>query len=172
MELSSDEFFERLLLSYSDYFDIVRDTSYQNLPVAAEAAFHSRSEKYVLVKKAQLWAAEAHEYVFFVRVDHLDADTFRTYNTLLLEEGLSRVEPKKDHMYTYVTVLFLAESIAPEVPKLIARTRCHRDYRMSLYGWMDYRVAARDCASKKIFTNWAGRPLKKTFRSVMKKRRK
>lgn len=172
MELSSDEFFERLLLSYSDYFDIVRDTSYQNLPVAAEAAFHSRSEKYVLVKKAQLWAAEAHEYVFFVRVDHLDADTFRTYNTLLLEEGLSRVEPKKDHMYTYVTVLFLAESVAPEVPKLIARTRCHRDYRMSLYGWMDYRVAARDCASKKIFTNWAGRPLKKTFRSVMKKRRK
>ncbi|MDD6456812.1 MAG: hypothetical protein PUF59_09550 [Lachnospiraceae bacterium] len=172
MELSSDKFFERLLLSYSDYFDIIRDTSYQNLPVAAEAAFHSRSEKYVLVKKAQLWAAEAHEYVFFVRVEHLDADTFRAYNTHLLEEGLSRVEPKKDHMYTYVTVLFLAESVAPEVPKLIARTRCHRDYRMSLYGWMDYRVAARDCASKKIFTNWAGRPLKKTFRSVMKKRRK
>lgn len=172
MELSSDEFFERLLLSYSDYFDIVRDTSYQNLPVAAEAAFHSRSEKYVLVKKAQLWAAEAHEYVFFVRVDHLDADTFRTYNTLLLEEGLSRVEPKKDHMYTYVTVLFLAESIAPEVPKLIAKTRCHRDYRMSLYGWMDYRIAARDCATEKICTNRAGRPLKKTFLSVMKKRRK
>ena len=67
MELTSDEFFERLLLSYSDYFDIIRDTSYKDLSVAAEAAFHSFSEKYVLVKKAQLWAAEAHEYVFFVR---------------------------------------------------------------------------------------------------------
>ena len=52
MELTSDEFFERLLLSYSDYFDIIRDTSYKDLSVAAEAAFHSFSEKYVLVKKA------------------------------------------------------------------------------------------------------------------------
>ena len=118
MELTSDEFFERLLLSYSDYFDIIRDTSYKDLSVAAEAAFHSFSEKYVLVKKAQLWAAEAHEYVFFVRTGHLDEETFRTYNDALLEEGLSRVEPKKDHMYTYVSVVFLAESIAPEVPKL------------------------------------------------------
>ena len=39
MELTSDEFFERLLLSYSDYFDIIRDTSYKDLSVAAEAAF-------------------------------------------------------------------------------------------------------------------------------------
>ena len=44
MELTSDEFFERLLLSYSDYFDIIRDTSYKDLSVAAEAAFHSFSE--------------------------------------------------------------------------------------------------------------------------------
>ena len=43
MELTSDEFFERLLLSYSDYFDIIRDTSYKDLSVAAEAAFHSFS---------------------------------------------------------------------------------------------------------------------------------
>ena len=89
----------------------------------------------------------------------------------LLEEGLSRVEPKKDHMYTYVSVVFLAESIAPEVPKLIKKTRCHRDYRMSLYGWMDYRIAAYDCTSKRIYTNWAGRPLKQTLLSVTKKRR-
>ena len=172
MELSSDEFFERLLLAYNDYFDVIRDTSYKDLSVNAEAAFHSFSEKYVLVKKAQLWAAEAHEYVFFVRVNHLDAETFRKYSDVLLEEGLSRVEPKKDHMYTYVSVVFLAESIAPEVQKLIAKTRYHRDYRMSIYGWMDYRIAARDCASKKIYTNWAGRPRKKTLLSVTQKRRK
>ena len=98
--------------------------------------------------------------------------TFRTYNDALLEEGLSRVEPKKDHMYTYVSVVFLAESIAPEVPKLIKKTRYHRDYRMSLYGWMDYRIAAYDCTSKRIYTNWAGRPLKQTLLSVTKKRRK
>ena len=52
-------------------------------------------------------------------------------------------------MYTYVSVVFLAESIAPEVPKLIKKTRCHRDYRMSLYGWMDYRIAAYDCYFEK-----------------------
>lgn len=172
MVLTSDEYFEKLLVCYSDYFDITRDTSYQELSVAAEAAFHSRSEKYVLVKKAQLWAAEAHEYVFFVRTGHLDGETFAAYSRVILEEGLSRVEPKKDHMYTYVTLIFLAESIAPEVPKLIAKTHCHRDYKMSVYGWMDYRVAARDCTTEKVYTNWAGRQLKKTLSSVTQKRRK
>ncbi len=108
-------------LSYSDYFDIIRDTSYKDLSVAAEAAFHSFLKKYVLVKKAQLWAAEAHEYVFFIRTGHLDEETFRTYNDALLEEGLSRVEPKKDHMYTYVSVVFLAESIALKCLSLLKR---------------------------------------------------
>ena len=50
MELTSDEFFERLLLSYSDYFDIIRDTSYKDLSVAAEAASKSFL-KVCLVKK-------------------------------------------------------------------------------------------------------------------------
>ena len=108
MELTSDEFFERLLLSYSDYFDIIRDTSYKDLSVAAEAAFHSFSEKYVLVKKKlSCGPLKLTKYVFFIRTGHLDEETFRTYNDALLEEGLSRVEPKKDHMYTYVSVVFL-----------------------------------------------------------------
>lgn len=171
MEFTSEELLQKLLQAYSDYFDITADTSYNNLPVNAEAAFHSRSEKYVLIKKAQLWAAEAHEYVFMVRTEHLDAETFETYRSTILEEGLSRVEPKKDHMYTYVTLLFLAESIAPEAGKLISKTRYHKDYKMSVYGWTDYRVAAQDCATGKIYTNRAGRELKKTFLSVTKKRR-
>lgn len=95
-EGSRPSVYERLLLSYSDYFDIIRDTSYKDLSGCVyEAAFHSFSEKYVLVKKVQLWAAEAHEYVFFIRTGHLDEETFRTYNDALLEEGLSRVEPKR-----------------------------------------------------------------------------
>ncbi len=170
MELTSDEYFERLLRSYSDYFDIVRDTSYADLSVAAEAAFHSRSEKYVLVRKAQLWAAEAHEYVFFVRTDRLDPETYGTYSRVILEEGLSRVKPEKDHMYTYITLLFLADSVDQEVQKLIAKTRCHKDYLFSIHGWADYRVAAWDGTEQKAYTNRAGRPLKQTFLSVKKRR--
>ena len=38
MELTSQTNFERPR-SYKDYFDIIRDTSYKDLSVAAEAAF-------------------------------------------------------------------------------------------------------------------------------------
>ena len=55
MELTSDEFFERLLLSYSDYFDIIRDTSYKDLSVAAEASFHSFSETVNFRSLSLLW---------------------------------------------------------------------------------------------------------------------
>lgn len=112
MELTSDEFFERLLLSYSDYFDIIRDTSYKDLSVAAEAAFSPFSEKYVLVKKAQLWAAEAHEYVFFIRTGHLERRLFALTTMHCLRKAC-HVWNRKRTTCTPMCLSFFWQSLQP-----------------------------------------------------------
>jgi hypothetical protein len=166
MQKESTELFEKLIHSYESYFDITKDSVYEGLPVAAEAAFHSRSEKYVLLKKAQLWAAEAHEYVFIVMVPYLDTETLEAYRRVVLKEGLSRVKPKKDHMYTYVTLLIIADEVEEEVRRAVRKIRYHKDYRFSFYGWSDYRAAVYETGKKRMMTNRAGSDLAKLFESV------
>ena len=168
------ELLEKILKSYEAYFDISRETEYEGVPVAAEAAFHSRSEKYVLVKKAQLWAAEAHEYTFFLTAESLDCEKLEAYREVILKEGLSRVKPQKDHMYTYVTMIVIADQVDERVSSQIRRMRFHKSYRLSIHGWCDLRVAICDMSGEtvQVLTNPAGRELRKMVRAVTDKKRR
>lgn len=172
MQERSRELLEKVLKSYERYFDVTRDTEYEGLSVAAEAAFHSRSEKYVLVKKAQLWAAEAHEYAFFSMVSHLDEKTLDTYRAVILKEGLSRVKPMKDHMYTYVTMIIIADEMDEGIEKVIKKIHYHKNYLLSIHGWSDLRVAVYDMKKDRVITNRAGHELSKMFKSVTDKKRR
>jgi len=172
MQERSTELLEKVLKSYESYFDVTRDSEYEGLSVAAEAAFHSRSEKYVLVKKAQLWAAEAHEYAFFVMAEHLDEKTLNTYRDVILKEGLSRVKPVKDHMYTYVTMIIIADETDDGIEKAVKKIRHHKDYMLSFHGWSDFRVAVYDTKAESVITNRAGSDLEKMFASVTDKKRR
>jgi hypothetical protein len=67
----------------------------KSMPFALEADFHSSSEKYFLVKSAQLWRNENHEYVYIAAVSDLNQENFIKYKDTVLCEGLTRVKPHK-----------------------------------------------------------------------------
>lgn len=51
--LTREEQFEKLLNAYRCYYDVTREFPVGDMVFPAMAEFHSRSEKYVLVKKAK-----------------------------------------------------------------------------------------------------------------------
>ena len=51
---------EGLKSAYTAYYDI--EEFEDGTPLKALCAYHNRDSQYVLVKKAELWAAESHEY--------------------------------------------------------------------------------------------------------------
>lgn len=165
---TKEELCETLVKLCRGYFDITRDTVIHEIPVAAEAAFFSRSEKYVLVKKAKLWAAEANEYMFIVLSDSLDGDFFDRCVKTFWEEGIGRIKPHKEHMYTYVTLILLADSVSDEVKNKVKRVSRHKDFLFSLHGWADLRIAVRDMSGGKTATNRMGKELKKMFAAAEK----
>ena len=61
---------ERLKSVYTTYYDVtpVEDGS----GLKALCAYHLRDSQYVLFKKAELWAAESHEYLYLWSLDALD----------------------------------------------------------------------------------------------------
>ena len=61
--MNTTEILEKLLRSYSVYYDIQRENVTE--PFAAEANFHTHDEQYFLVRSATISEAESNEYVYF-----------------------------------------------------------------------------------------------------------
>lgn len=150
---------ESLLSSYETYFDITRSLNVSEISVDAFAEFHSRSEKYVLVKAAKLWAAESNEYIYFISVSKLDLQTWQHIYDIILKDGLSKIKPHSEHMYSYVSLVILADEIDEGVKGVIKRTRYRKSFKFSFQGWMEFRVSALDISCGKAIFNPNGKDL-------------
>lgn len=98
--------------SYRAYYDV------EELPegglLKARCAYHSRSAQYVLVKKAELWAAETNEYVYLWSLPRLDEGALEEVFQATLSDGMPRIRPHKDHMSTFLTAAVLCDRADPQ----------------------------------------------------------
>ena len=94
---------------YSGEFD-VRLCEEHRKPLAAQMDFYAESSKYVLSKKAKLWEANSFEYVYLFNVPHLTKEIYDQCEKLAYDEGMARIKPGPNHMYTYITALFVCDS--------------------------------------------------------------
>ena len=91
---------DKLIDRYAGYFDI-SPAQEEQAPLVATCDFHAHSEKYVLSRKAKLWEAGSHEYVYLFSVPHLTEDIYNSCRDYALEHGMAKVEPGPTHMYSY-----------------------------------------------------------------------
>ena len=161
--LTREEQFEKLLNAYRCYYDVTREFPVGDFVFPAMAEFHSRSEKYVLVKKAKIWGMEMNEYVYFLLADRLEPEMLRHAVDLAREDGLGRIKPHSEHMYSHVSLSIIAQEIPEETVRLIRRYRFHKNFRLSLHGWMEFRIAAFDRSSGRLISNPAGKDVRKTL---------
>ncbi len=161
MESTLQERLDKLLDAYSHLYDIEREVTVEDFTYPATATYYLRDENYLISKQHVLSAVEQHEYVYILLADHLDEETLVRHIDLSKRAGLSKVKPHKDHMVSYVTLVVLANTIAPEAVKRIKKTRFRKNYRMTFHGWMEYHVAAMDASTNCFCSNPAGAGAKK-----------
>lgn len=162
--MNREEVFEKALRSYSAYYDINRETP--EAPFQTEAAFHSHSDAYFLVKSATLGEAESHEYVFFASSENLDASLLADLDHAAWEKEISRVKPHANHRNTDVTLIVIADSVTEEAGKLARTLKHYTSYRMSLQGFSHYHLIVVDLSLGKTFCNRQGRSLRKIFNKL------
>ena len=154
---------EQLLNAYSYYFDIERDVTVEGGSFPATAFYHFREENYIATKAHVIYATEQHEYVYFYMTEHLDADDLRRQIELSREAGMGEIKPNGEHMFSYVTLVILADTIDPEAKKLLKKTRFRKNFRLALHGWMEYHIAAMECSTQSFLSNPAGKEARKTL---------
>ena len=163
MDVRLQERLEKLLDAYSHLYDIDRDVTVEDTTYPATATYYLRDENYLITKKHVLSAVEQHEYVYFYLTDHLDAEDLRSQIERTRQAGLARVEPTKQHMFSYITLVVLANTIDPEAQRLIKRTHFRKNYMLTLRGWSEYHVAAMETSTNRFFSNPAGKEARKNL---------
>jgi hypothetical protein len=160
----SERVLEGLKKAYTTYFDI--EEIDDGTALKARCDYHMRDSQYVLVKKAELWAAESHEYLYLWDAGCLDVPLTEEIFRRTLEDGEPRVKPHAQHMYTYLTAVALYDSADPDALAQLKKLKKRREFKLSLHGWMEFRIAAVDLSTGEITVNRAGKALAKDLRRL------
>ena len=160
--MTREDAVQRLCEIYQSTFD-VQLCGEDELPLAAQMDFYAYSSKYVLSKKAKLWEANSFEYVYLFSVPHLTKEIYDACEKLAYDKGMARVKPGPNHMYTYITALFVCDSCDEDC----ANGNCdslegtslgslYKSFRMSYWGWMDFHTALAVLPEESVSTNRSG----------------
>lgn len=156
MEIALQERLDKLLNAYSHQYDIDRDVEVEGCTFPATATYYLRDENYLITKQHVLSAVEQHEYLYFYLTDHLTAEDLEAHVDLSKRAGLSKVKPHKDHMFSNVGLVVLANTIDPEAQKTIKHTRFRKNYKLTFHGWTEYQLAAMEVSTNCFYSNPAG----------------
>ena len=159
-----DDLFERVVAAHTSCYDIIRDHQFEGRTFPAFASFHTYGEQYVLIKRAKMWEVETHDYMFLEKADVLDAATLEADIQFVTTKGLAKVSPGPNHMSSALTLVVVANQVDDDAMKLARKAKFRKNYKFSLHGWTDLRVAVVDlsrASGKQVVTNAAGKGLAK-----------
>jgi hypothetical protein len=163
MALDRLQFLKALEDSYSAYYNIKKSDSKTELPLIFEADFYKRDERYFMIKSANLYGNEMNEFVYVFSEESFSKELSDACIQYAMDDGLPRVKPHKEHQYTNIKVIFVADSFDEEAEKDIASRRFQKSYHFSLWGYSSLITAAVNVRSETVRTNVAGREMKKYF---------
>ncbi len=157
------EVIERLLAAHEAWFDVERDHRFAGRAFPGYAEFHSSASQYVLVKRAKLWEASSHEYLFFWPTARLTEAELNDLLHFMAREALAKVQLAPDHMCSYLSLVVVADGVDEAVPRLVRRARFRKSFSFGLKGWADMRVAVVDLSARRVWANTQGKPLVETL---------
>ena len=158
------ETLERLLQSYSHYYNIKRESSVPEF--CAEAEFKLFDEQYFLVRSARLSESNSRELLFFAKVDVLDAKKAAELAVTAWEEGMRRVEPGPNHRCTDISLVIIAGETTPEVAAAVKKIKKTQSYKFGFQGYSHLRLAVYDLSKSTVMRNRMGDTLEKVISNI------
>ena len=171
--MNSADYLNRLLLKYSGTFDIYQPYMILGREYPAYGYFFSHVEKYVLVRKANMWSADSYEHILFADPEELTDGHLEEYRQAIAEyieptlilKGESLPEP--NHMYSYITIAVVtAKALSPEIKKAVRKFKFEKSYMHGIRGYSQARIAVVSMEDEAVCVNSMGRSLKKMYRGV------
>ncbi len=173
--MNTASYLDRLLLKYSNTFDIYKPYRIGARQFPAYGHFFSHNEKYILVQEANMWSADSYEHILFWEEDQITEEQIREAESLIrneMERQLVRNGeklPQKNHMSSLLTVILLGQKpLAREAAKRIGRFRFDKGYQFHIRGYCRGRMVAVTMDDRCVTVSPDMRSDKKMFREVFR----
>ena len=163
MRIEREKFLNTLADSFSAYYDLHMAEGEQELPLSFRADYFSRAERYWLTKNITIWGNETNEFAYVFSAPSFDQALAARCIDYALDDGLPMVKPHKEHQYTNIKVILLADSVEQDVARYVKKRSFSKSYKFSLYGFSTLKSAIVDLGSQKTVTNSAGHELVSYF---------
>ena len=170
MELDREQTLERLLSAYGQWYDLTRVED--GGPLVATGEFHEHGTGYILIRKAEMWSADCHEYLYVFSVETLTGAAFEQCLARARELGEPRVVPAEGHKSTYITVLIICDTAEESGLTALKKCRIRKSFQLSLKGWMEVHAAAVAARGNVIASNGDGRRTREFLKNVLQPRKK
>lgn len=143
-------------------FDIKRNYTLNNIQFDMFAEYHLRNEKYVLVKKAIVYAFENNEYSFIKHCEELDKEYLQEIINTLTDSVESIVKPDKDHMSSTITLVIVTDNFIDNkdrdvITKIISNFKYNKGFAFGFKGWADIRLVLVSLNEDFMATNKKGK---------------
>lgn len=152
--------------SYSAYYNISKENLPEDLPLAFRADYFQRGEKYWISKSIPIWGNETNEYAYVFSAKSFDEEMIEKCIAFALDEALPRVKPHKEHQYSNVKTIFVADDYKGYALQKVRKSRFSKSYNHSLWGYSELLTCAVDADSEKVVVNPAGRDMTKYFKKL------
>ncbi|WMJ76822.1 MULTISPECIES: hypothetical protein [unclassified Sedimentibacter] len=148
-------------------FDICRNYKINDLKYDLFAEYHLRSERYIAVKKAIVYAFENNEYCLIKCYKELNSDICNTFVNSLKDSIESIVNPSNEHMSSAITGVMVTEKIHEEnlehIRKKIEQFKYNKGFAFGFKGWADIRLILVSLNEGLIITNKKGKEVMEVY---------
>ncbi|MBN2797487.1 MAG: hypothetical protein JXR88_18910 [Clostridia bacterium] len=139
------------------YFDITDEYQIGNEIFDFFAYFKQRSAKYMLLKKAEIYAYHTNEYIFHKRLNRAFAQTDLDWlKEFYANHGHKIVKRDQEHMSSTVTVIM--DCVLPEgdLRKQVQKFKYYKSFAFGLKGWVNGKIILVDSSLNQGIANKVG----------------
>ncbi len=162
-----NSYLENIEKKLQGYFDLEKNFLYKEINFELYAKFFTRSERYILTKKAKIFGIESNEHCFVKNYTELDKEKLQEFIQLLKSACVDFVAPHEEHMSSIVTgVLVLDQSCEKDLINIVEKFKYQKSFALGLKGWADIRIILVFLDKGEVFTNKKGREVKEVYKVV------
>ncbi len=171
--MTTADYLDRLLLKYSGTFDIYKPYTIHGKEYPAYGYFFSHTEKYVLVREANMWSSDCFEHILFIETDDVTEELLKEAYAIVkdyMEPVLVRKGeqvPEKNHMYSYLSIAIIAkQSIPSHIQKKIKKFKFEQGYQFNMRGFSQAHIVCATMEDEKVYSNFVARKSLKVYKSI------
>ena len=164
--MERQDFLDKIIKSYAPYYDIEILEDAEG-PLVAKAAYHEHGSGYLLSKKAVLYTADKHEYVWFFSVPRLTQELYQSFLDQVVAEGLPMVDPKPGHMSTALSAVVICDEAEEAALETARKCRTRKSFQFSLRGWMEVQTVIAEMGRTAVTGNTFARDTAEFLKNLL-----